>query len=177
MDSRELTRVLLAEGNEVLLQTSGLSMGHAIRGGESVVVRAVSERDIGFGDVLVFDRAGRLVCHRVVRVKTGPSGREFVTKGDPVLGFDAPVPYAAVLGRVIRIKWTDGDFRLDTWRGRWSNRVLAASSLAMGGLYRLYPWKGGLRRSGRGVHAAWQLLCFPSRLVRRINERVNRRRS
>jgi signal peptidase I len=176
MDSREISRVLLAEGNEVLLQTAGLSMGHAIRGGEAVVIRAVPERDIRFGDVLVFDRAGQLVCHRVVRVRNRPTGREFVTKGDPLVGCDDPIPFAAVLGRVIRIKWPEGDFRMDTWRGRWSNRILAATSLAAEGMVRLLPWKGALRKSGRGVRAAWRFLCLPSRLFRQVNERLNRRR-
>jgi signal peptidase I len=167
---------LLAEGNEVLLPTAGLSMGHAIRGGEAVVIRAVPEREIRFGDVIVFDRAGQLVCHRVVRVKIGALGREFVTKGDPVVGFDNPIPWAAVLGRVVRVKWPNGDFRLDTRRGRWTGRFLAACSLVAGWLYHLFPFKGGLNKSGRVVRAAWHFLRFPSRLVRRINERMNRHR-
>ncbi|MBP7828640.1 MAG: hypothetical protein KA248_01845 [Kiritimatiellae bacterium] len=176
MDSSAITRALLAEGNEVLLHTAGLSMGHAIRAGEAIVIRAVPERDIRFGDILVFERGEQLVCHRVLRARRSGTGREFVTKGDPVLGFDDPIPYSAVLGRVIRIKWPGGDFRLDTRRGRWSNRFLAVSSLAIAGLYRLFPWKGALKKPGRGVHAVWRILSLPSRGVRRLNERLNRRR-
>lgn len=176
MDPGDITRALLAEGNEVLLRTAGLSMGHAIRAGEAIVIRAVPERDIRFGDILVFERGEQLVCHRVVRTRTRGEGREFVTKGDPVLGLDEPVPHAAVLGRVVRVKWPGGDFRLDTRRGRWSNRFLAVSSLAIAGLYRVFPWKGALKNPGSGVHAVWRLLSLPSRLVRRLNERLNRRR-
>ena len=168
--------MLLAEGNEVLLRTAGLSMGHAIRGGEAVVIRAVPERAIRFGDILVFERGDQLVCHRVLRVRRTSAGREFVTKGDPVLGFDEPIPYSAVLGRVVRVKWPGGDFRLDTWRGRWSNRFLAVASLAVAGLYRVFPWKGALKKPGRGVYLLWRVLSFPSRLVRKINERINGRR-
>jgi len=170
-DSRDIQRVLLAEGNEVMLRTAGLSMGHAIRGGEAVVIRAVPERDIRFGDILVFERGDQLVCHRVVGTRARGAGREFVTKGDPVLGLDEPIPYAAILGRVVRVKWPGGDFRLDTRRGRWSNRFLAVVSLGVAGLYRVFPWKGALKKPGSGVHAVWRLLAFPSRVVRWISER------
>ena len=56
MESGNITRLLLAEGNEVSLRTAGLSMGHAIRGGEAIVIRAVAEPEIRFGDIIVFDR-------------------------------------------------------------------------------------------------------------------------
>ena len=141
MDSWDVIRVLLEEKNEVFLPAAGLSMDPAIRHGEGVVVRAVPETEIRFGDVVLFNRSGQLVAHRVVRVQRGGAGRRFVTKGDRLAAFDHPIPGPAVLGRVVRIKRLNGDLRLDTCRGRWSSRLRAAGSLAMGWACRFFPGK------------------------------------
>ena len=97
----------------------------------------------------------------------------FVTKGDPIGAFDPPIPYSAVLGRVVRIKWPAGDFRLDTWRGRWTNRTLATVSRATGWMYRTAPFKGVLKRCDGLLRFAWRLVASPSHQVRKINERMN----
>ena len=135
-----------------------------------------TERSIRFGDVIVFDRDGQMVCHRVVRIRRGPLGCEFVTKGDPVPGFDEPVPGTALLGRVIRIKRPGGELQMDTRWGRWSNQAQAAASLAAGYLYGLFPWKGAFRGTGWPARGARYVLHLPSQLVRILGERRAGRR-
>jgi hypothetical protein len=55
---------------------------------------------IQIGDVVVFDRHGRLVVHRVV----GRTGDLLITRGDRLRYPDAPVPAAAILGCVAAIE-------------------------------------------------------------------------
>lgn len=175
MDSRELTRVLLAEGNEVPVHTSGFSMGPTIRGGETVVVRAAAETEIRFGDVVVFDRDHAWVCHRVVGVRRGPAGRVFVTKGDPAPGADAPVPFAAVLGRVVRARRPEGDVRMEGPRARLVNLLLAAGSLAAGWWRRRVP--AARTRSIEVLTGRRRTDGRAARLVRRLHGRVNGKRA
>ncbi len=170
IDPRDLTREILNAGQEVLLTTAGLSMGYSIRGGEAIVVRAVPAAEVRFGDIIVFQRAGLFVCHRVVRVRTAPQGRVFLTKGDPVISFDEAVEARDVLGKVVRIKWPEGDFRTESPRGRLLNTALACLSLLAAGLYRFFPLKGILKRGERGwaVNLLYRLLAFPSRTARKL---------
>jgi hypothetical protein len=64
-------------------------------------VRVVTARFYAPGDVVVFRAAdGRLVAHRLLGYRPGAGGLALVTRGDFCPVHDAPVPLAAVLGRV-----------------------------------------------------------------------------
>jgi signal peptidase len=63
------------------------SMRPTLPVGSLTVYRPVDASALHVGDVIVFrrpsgHRAGELVTHRIVRVQTGPHGRQFVTRGD-----------------------------------------------------------------------------------------------
>jgi len=63
------------------------SMRPTLPVGSLAVYRPVDASALHAGDVIVFRRpsghgAGELVTHRIVRVETGPHGRQFVTRGD-----------------------------------------------------------------------------------------------
>lgn len=169
----DLTLLLLAEGREVLVATAGLSMGHTIRSGEAVVIRKVPAERIRFGDIVIFRRKDAWVCHRVLRRRRDGAETVFRTKGDPMASFDDPVPYPDVLGKVVRIKWPEGDFSTETPAGRLVNRTAGLLSLAAGALYRIFPFKGIATRWSRGG-ATWRiyrLMSFPSRILRSLAQR------
>ena len=64
-------------------------------------VRAAAARLYWPGDVLVFRAAdGRLLAHRLLGYRPWQGGLALVTRGDACVVHDAPVPLAAVLGRV-----------------------------------------------------------------------------
>jgi signal peptidase I len=169
LNPEAITRLLLQEGREVLLSTVGFSMGYSIRSGEGVVIKAVPENRVRFGDVIVFEREEQLVCHRVVGSTTGARGRLFLTKGDPLVGFDEKVASGDVLGKVVRVKWREGDFHMETPRGRALNVSLALLSLGVGLHYRLFPIKEMLNRSNPGwAERVWYgFLALPSRAARK----------
>jgi len=170
LDSESITRLLLQEGREVLLRTVGFSMGYSIRSGEGVVIKAVPENRIRFGDVIVFDRENQLVCHRVVGFATNAQGRVFLTKGDPLVGFDGKVGYKDLMGKVVRVKWREGDFHMETPCGRALNVSLALLSLGISLHYRIFPLKGLLDWPNPGwAEKVWYgLLALPSRAARKF---------
>lgn len=87
------------------------SMRPAIEAGDAIIVREPDPATIEAGDVIVFREGGRIeaastgsidvITHRVVEVRTGEDGRQFVTKGDANEDPDVePVPAGAVVGEV-----------------------------------------------------------------------------
>lgn len=63
------------------------SMRPTLPVGSLTVYRPVDASSLHAGDVIVFRKpsghgSGELVTHRIVRVETGPHGRQFVTRGD-----------------------------------------------------------------------------------------------
>jgi signal peptidase I len=89
------------------LHVSGGSMTPWIRSGDFVFIRGVDFAKVASGDVIVFQRNGLLVVHRVIRrLKSTPSEKTLsllITKGDASDGMDAPVSVEEYLGRATRI--------------------------------------------------------------------------
>ena len=92
--SAELIRDALETAGQLPVPVRGGSMGPWIRSGDTVVVeRAV---DVRAGEVLVFERDGRLIAHRVIaRTEDG-----WITRGDAVERSDLPVGEELIVGRV-----------------------------------------------------------------------------
>ena len=69
---------------QALIVRSG-SMSPAIPTGSIVFYKKVNASEVKVGDVIVFDKpgaTGEKVTHRVYQIKTGPTGRYYITKGD-----------------------------------------------------------------------------------------------
>jgi hypothetical protein len=94
----EALRRLAREGPvEVLVR--GDCMAPLIADGEQV--RVAAARTYWPGDVVVFRAPdGRLLAHRLLGYRPFAGGLALVTRGDACVVHDAPVPPAAVLGRV-----------------------------------------------------------------------------
>ena len=73
---------------------------------------------IGKGDVVVYFLDGKLIVHRIVRVKHEAGERIFRTKGDSSLCLDArPVAESEIVGRVVAVK--RGERTIDLRSGVW----------------------------------------------------------
>lgn len=69
---------------QALVVRSG-SMAPTIPTGSIVFYKKIAADKVKVGDIIVFNRPGvanEKITHRVYQVKTGPSGRYFITKGD-----------------------------------------------------------------------------------------------
>jgi len=94
----EALRRIAREG-PVEVSVRGDCMAPLLADGERV--RVAAARVYWPGDVLVFRAAdGRLLAHRLLGYRPFAGGLALVTRGDACVVHDAPVPPAAVLGRI-----------------------------------------------------------------------------
>jgi len=135
-------RLWQTTGRRHTIPIEGSSMLPLLRHGDQVAV-AHGLDDLRRGDVIVFRRGDRLVAHRLLK-----TGRQtFITKGDHTLHLDAPVPAAAVLGRVIGMRRGARFAALDTPAWRQAGALIAALSAGAARVARLGRRVGG----GRGI--------------------------
>jgi hypothetical protein len=95
--SRRWVEESLRGGRACELTLRGDSMAPLVRDGDVVCVEPGAARP---GELVLAERDGRLVTHRLVSLAAGVA----VTRGDACRGDDPPVPATALLGRVVRIK-------------------------------------------------------------------------
>lgn len=94
----DLLQEVVARFGRARLRVQGTSMLPALRPGSVVEILRADPASLRPGDVILFERAGRLFCHRLQGWIPG-SGPQLRTRGD-FLGYDdPPVPLSAVLGR------------------------------------------------------------------------------
>jgi hypothetical protein len=95
----------LAREEPVEVCMRGDCMAPLLADGEQV--RVAAARVYAPGDVVVFRAAdGRLVAHRLLGYRLHAGALALVTRGDACPVHDAPVPLAAVLGRVAAVRPT-----------------------------------------------------------------------
>lgn len=79
-----------------------------------IVVRHLNSDEINFievGDVIAYDRGGKMIVHRVVEIKTSVEDIYFITQGDANSNVDStPVYPADVIGEIIGVSPFLGKF-------------------------------------------------------------------
>ena len=115
----------LASGVRVRFRAYGTSMHPAIRDGETIAVEPVDVADVVRGDILLYRSRERLLAHRVEAVAERRGVRTLQTRGDAMLGLDAPVGAAEVIGRVTAVVRGSRAVRLDGRAARLRYRVHA----------------------------------------------------
>lgn len=108
MTSRFAALRSLAREGPVEVVLRGDCMAPGLADGDRV--RVAAARLYAPGDVVVFRAAdGRLVAHRLLGYRLHAGALSLVTRGDTCPVHDAPVPLAAVLGRVAEVRPTLAD--------------------------------------------------------------------
>ena len=123
-------------GKRIVLNTVGASMAPLIRPGARVEIECVPISDILHGDIILFERSGGLVLHRVIRRIQDASGIVFTEKGDSQL-FGSKVREEFVLGRVTRIQNGERVFDPTSYKGRMLGRLISVASLVELGLFHI----------------------------------------
>jgi signal peptidase I len=140
-DSNPIAAKLRADGS-VCFRVLGASMFPWIRSGDLVFVRKFAYEQASPGDVVVFERRGRLFVHRVIRGAVASAGagaiqrRDLITKGDALDSQDEPVTRSEFLGRVIRVHRGDRHIDMESMGRTMIGRLLARFSFASFALYR-----------------------------------------
>jgi len=96
---------LLSLGHGVRFRAKGGSMQPTIREGEVITVAPVKPRDVKQRDVILYRNKGRVVVHRVARIRRKEGNRVlFITRGDGSCSCDAPVESHQILGAVVSVQ-------------------------------------------------------------------------
>jgi len=100
------------------LRVTGCSMLPSVWPGDVLLARRLHIAKISKGDIVLFNREGRLVAHRMVSTIGGPEDPRLITRGDAQLEPDPPVTAAELLGKVVSIlragKWFEPPRRLNS---------------------------------------------------------------
>jgi hypothetical protein len=135
-----IAQVLSQDGYQLRVPVIGGSMLPWIRAGDCLVASPMTMTRLIPGDLILFEREGQLVAHRLIRQIGLQSGHALVTKGDWMTSEDAPISPSSVIGKVIAIDRRGRRIRLD--RGTMGLLMHVA-----GWILRNYPWlMAGIRR-------------------------------
>jgi signal peptidase I len=94
----EMAAEVLRSFGEVRLRVTGSSMLPAVLPGDVIDVVRIEPGEVRSGDIVLFERSGRLFAHRVVE-----TGQRIVTRGDRHRKTDGPVEERELLGRVTKL--------------------------------------------------------------------------
>ena len=108
---------ILKSSGQARLAVTGSSMLSSIWPGDILEVRRQNTAEICPGEVVLFERDGRLLAHRVVEKMGGPERTLLVTRGDGLRASDWPVSPEELLGRVTAI--LRGGRRIKPCLTRW----------------------------------------------------------
>jgi signal peptidase I len=137
--SNPIAEKLRADGS-VCFRVFGASMFPWIRSGDLVFVRSFSYEQASRGDVVLYERGGRLFVHRVIRGAVAGAGAKrpgaLIAKGDALDGEDEPVTRAEFLGRVIRLHRGPRHIDMESMGRVMMGRLIARFSRASFALYR-----------------------------------------
>lgn len=114
-------------GTTIWLDTRGTSMRPLVGPGGRMLVEfgATSSR---IGDIVVFERAGGIVAHRVVGRRVRDGREQLLVKGDAEAYFDPPIGHDDVLGVVRGLQRPGAAPLLLRGIGGRSSRVIAGVS-------------------------------------------------
>ncbi len=99
---RAVTGLWQAAGRVGVLAVTGTSMEPVLRAGDEVVVRYGTTVPVALGDLVVFERDGRSVVHRVIAIRGRAGQRRLLERGDRSPAgtwIDAAEVVGVVLGR------------------------------------------------------------------------------
>ena len=93
----------LAQGRSVLIRSNGWSMFPSLWRGAQLKLTYTPFEKLERGNLIAFERAGKAVMHRVVKIEQNASGRRIQTQGDSNLKPDEWIDENLFLGKVIAI--------------------------------------------------------------------------
>jgi signal peptidase I len=121
-DYLALLEEIATEGTAVTMRVRGSSMLPAIPNGAVVRLEPLADGTLGVGQVVALRDAGRMLCHRVVRVYRVGDQKWVQTWGDMCPQPDVAVPVSSVIGLIVAIV-EDGSERPLQPRPSWHIRA------------------------------------------------------
>jgi signal peptidase I len=161
--AREVWRTAAAGGGSLRLTITSDSMRPLLRTGDVVVVQPIEPRALLPGAVIVVQRGGEWITHRLVAVDE----RGWHTHGDNTRYADEAASAAEIVGRVIAIEQADQTIDLEQpqWRAI-DRRINRVQRLQVRMFATLRKWGG--TRSSRIARACAALINWPFQLAVRL---------
>jgi hypothetical protein len=141
--------------------TSG-SMSPVLKPGDFVKMEFVPPERLQRGDIVVFQRDGDLVTHRLVST----NAHSYLTKGDALLFFDPLYDRTQLLGRVFAVERNGKLALMRGMRWRMYNRTAGLLYFWEGRIFRLAEWLFRHKRGAQLPAAASLLARLASGILR-----------
>jgi len=97
----EIRDLLIENGHNLRIKTSGYSMYPFFKPGEVVEVQCHDIQSFNIGDVIVFRSVQNFVAHRLITKKTINNKLILTTKGDSMLRADKSITSTDIVGKII----------------------------------------------------------------------------
>jgi signal peptidase I len=94
----------LKHGRPITVSVASSSMTPTIVPGDDLSVSSVPSDQLHIGDIVLFEREGDWIAHRLISLAHKDGLTRVVTRGDNAIGSDQPAPVSDVLGRVVEIR-------------------------------------------------------------------------
>lgn len=121
-----------AAGKREVISVAGPSMKPFLNDGTRVLVQ-FGARNVGLGDVVVFQQGDTMTIHRIVRVTESNGGALYQTKGDSSFNLDPrPLKECDIVGRVVGIVKGERIIDIDSGCLKGIGRVIAVCSYLIG---------------------------------------------
>jgi signal peptidase I len=120
----ELITELLQDGFKVNFRAPGHSMFPTILANETIRVEPIDPSTVRSGDIILYRTNGRLIAHRVIRIKI--EALHFIMRGDAATVCDEPVTSDQILGKVVSIERNGRSIDPYTFRHKlscWASRI------------------------------------------------------
>jgi hypothetical protein len=142
-----LIKAVLDSGNSVELPATGYSMFPTLRPGDRVIVKPAIKGEFPVpGNVVVFEKTGVFVMHRLIELIVGNNGEpSFLSRGDQGIEQDKPWSQHQIMGIAISYKRGNKEqiirsYIPGVWRYRLNRRLLW-----------IYNWRQVPGRQAAGV--------------------------
>jgi len=138
------------------LKVTGSSMLPSVFPGDILSIRQSEIVEVELGDIVLFDRDGRLFAHRVLDKIQGTDQTYLITQGEQLPGTDPPISARELLGKVTSIE--RGESRIDPRAGlRLGSRIASIIFRHSAIATRLMLHLIALRRGMLGKEAEWSI--------------------
>jgi signal peptidase I len=134
--AQDLVRESLSLHGFTRLRVISDSMSPMINVDDFVVIEQTSRKEYERGDIVVIDRKGKFVTHRLVRLGED----KWYTKGDRFHSLDEPISIDDLIGRVVQIDRKDNQLNLKCRKWRRINRFRGWLANIEVGIYRSAKW-------------------------------------
>ena len=105
-------------------------MGPFIRDGDIIIAKKVGPKHMVSGDIIFYRLRGKFCAHRIIRKSKENGKTVFLTKGDRLYHFDAPVDEEQILGKVVAVIKNNQIINLTSPKWRALNLLFLLYSLS-----------------------------------------------